>query len=69
LKIPPKGLSHSFMDLTDPALDFVEMAHGMGMAGKLITRPEEIQPAMREALALGAPYVLEVRTEGRVPPQ
>ena len=69
LSIPPKELSHSFMDLTDPPLDFVEMAHGMGMAGKLITRPEEIQPAMREALALGAPYVLEVKTEGRVPPQ
>ena len=66
--ISPKGLSHSFMDLTDPPLNFVEMAHGMGMSGKLIIRPEEIQPAVREALDSGAPYVLEVRTEGQVPP-
>jgi len=41
----------------------------MGVAGKRITRPEEIQSAVTEALALEAPYVLEVVTEGRVPAQ
>jgi len=57
------------MDLTDPPLDFVEIARGMGLAGRCITQPDEIQPAMKEALALDRPYVLEVRTEGRVAAQ
>jgi benzoylformate decarboxylase len=69
LKIAPKGQPHPFMDLTDPPLDFVEIARGMGLDGKCITNPDDIQPALREALALDRPYVLEVRTEGSVPHQ
>jgi benzoylformate decarboxylase len=68
LNIAP-GRPYPFMDLTNPALDFVEIAHGMGVAGKHITRPDDIQPAVQEALALGVPYVLEVETEGRVAAQ
>ncbi len=66
-KIAPKGHPHPFMDLTDPPLDFVEIARGMGLDGKLITKPDDIQSAVREALSLDRPYVLEVRTEGNVP--
>jgi benzoylformate decarboxylase len=68
LNIPP-GRPYPFMDLTSPALDFVEIAHGMGVAGQRVTRPGDIQPAVRDALARNAPYVLEVETEGRVPAQ
>jgi len=68
LDIPP-GRPYTHLDLTHPVLDFVEIAHGMGVAGKRITRPEEIQPAVTEALSLGTPYVLEVVTEGSVPAQ
>jgi benzoylformate decarboxylase len=68
LNIPP-GRSYTHLDLTHPVLDFVEIAHGMGVAGRRITQPDEIQPAVAEALALGAPYVLEVVTEGSVPAQ
>ena len=67
--IAPKEQPHPHMDLTDPPLDFVEIARGMGLAGRCITQPDEIQPAMKEALALDRPYVLEVRTEGRVAAQ
>lgn len=63
------GRPYPFMDLTDPPLDFVEIAHGMGMAGKRVTHPKDIQPAVTEALTLGVPYVLEVMLEGRVPAQ
>jgi len=63
----PAGRPFTHLDLTNPALDFVEIAHGMGVAGKRITRPEEIQPAVTEALEMEAPYVVEVVTEGRVP--
>ena len=65
----PAGRPYTHLDLTQPVLDFVEIAHGMGVAGKRITHPDEIQPAITEALALGAPYVLEVVTEGSVPAQ
>jgi len=65
----PAGRPYTHLDLTQPVLDFVEIAHGMGVAGKRIAHPDEIQPAVAEALALGEPYVLEVVTEGSVPAQ
>jgi benzoylformate decarboxylase len=68
LHIPP-GRPYPFMDLTEPALDFVTMAQGMGVAGQRVTRPDDIQPVVTAALALGTPYVVEVMTEGRVPAQ
>ncbi|MBW2085509.1 MAG: thiamine pyrophosphate-binding protein, partial [Deltaproteobacteria bacterium] len=58
--------NYPFMDLTDPPLDFVEIARGMGIEGKSVTRPEDVKPAVKEALSLDKPYVLEVRTEGRL---
>lgn len=67
--IAPKGQPHPHMDLTDPSLDFVEMARGMGLGARCITQPDEIQPAFKEALSLNKPYMLEVRTEGKVPTQ
>ena len=57
------------MDLTNPVLDFIEIAHGMGIAGRRISDPNEIQPAVTEALSRNAPYVVEVVTDGTVPPQ
>ena len=65
----PPGRPYPSMDLTDPRLDFVEIAHGMGVSGQRVRHPGEIQPAVAEALTLGKPYVLEVLTEGRVPAQ
>jgi thiamine pyrophosphate-dependent acetolactate synthase large subunit-like protein len=55
------------MDLTNPALDFVEIAHGMGVSGRRVTHPADIQAAVREALALEKPYVLDILMDGRVP--
>ena len=57
------------MDLINPVLDFIEIAHGMGIAGRRISDPHEIQPAVTEALSRNAPYVVEVVTDGTVPPQ
>ena len=51
----PAGRPYTHLDLTNPTLDFVEIAHGMGVAGKRITRPEEIQSAVTEALSTGCP--------------
>lgn len=63
------GRPYPFMDLATPSLDFVEIAHGMGVAGSRVEHPEAIQPAITAALASGKPYVLEVVTEGSVPAQ
>lgn len=68
LDITP-GRPYPHMDLTQPTLDFVEIAHGMGVAGQRVTQPEALQPAIAAALAAQAPYVLEVVTEGSVPVQ
>jgi len=65
----PAGRPYTHLDLTQPELDFVEIAHGMGVAGRRLTHPDDIAPAVTAALALGAPYVLEVVTAGRVPAQ
>ncbi len=54
------------MDLTDPELGFVEMAAGMGVAGTRVTEPEELSAAVREALAAGAPRLIDVVIEGKL---
>jgi benzoylformate decarboxylase len=65
----PEGRPYPFMDFTEHQLDFTDMARGMGVAAKRVCHPDEIRTAVQEALASGAPYLLDVRTEGRVPAQ
>ncbi len=65
----PSGRPYPFMDFTNPPLDFVHLAQGMGVAGQRVTHPAAIEPAVQDALALGTPYILDVRTEGSVPTQ
>ncbi|ETW99097.1 MAG: hypothetical protein ETSY1_16190 [Candidatus Entotheonella factor] len=68
LDIAP-GRPYPFMDFDDPPLDFVQIAQGMGVASQRVTQPEDIETAVKTALAANAPYLLEVVTEGRVPAQ
>lgn len=63
----PPGRPYPSMDLTQPALDFIEIAHGMGIAGRRIADPDDIQPAVQEALSADAPFILEVITDKSVP--
>ena len=51
------------MDL--PALDFVAMAGGMGVAGQRIDDPTALGEAARRAFASGRPYLLEVVVAGK----
>ena len=48
------------MDLRDPALDYVSLAHGMGLKARRISDPTELASALREAIASGEPNLLEV---------
>ena len=54
------------MDLLDPPLGFVEMAAGMGVEGTRVTEPDALAAAVRDALASGAPHLIEVAVEGKV---
>jgi benzoylformate decarboxylase len=53
------------MDLGQPTLGFVEMARGMGVQGKLVSKPEELQQAVREARSARGPYLLDVVVSGK----
>jgi benzoylformate decarboxylase len=49
------------MDLREPEIDFVELAHSMGVPARRVTEPDEVVPALRAAMASGAPGLLDVR--------
>ena len=38
-----------------------KLAEGLGASGELVTKPSEIQPALKRAVDAGRPYVLDVR--------
>ncbi len=67
LGLTPKGEPHPYMDLNDPPLDFVGIAKSMGLEGEKVTRPEDIETAVKAALDANKPYLLEVITEKAVP--
>lgn len=53
------------MDLTRPALGFVDMARGMGVAGTHVAKADEIRAAVSAAFASGKPHVVEIEIEGK----
>jgi benzoylformate decarboxylase len=48
------------MDLRDPEIDFTGLAQSMGVAARRIVEPQDFAPALREAMASGAPRLIEV---------
>ncbi len=56
---------YAHMDLARPALGFVEMAAGMGVAGTRATRPDEIGPALRRAFEAKRPHLVEIAIEAK----
>jgi len=58
--------------LGDPDIDFVALAHAQGIAGKKVRRPDELRPALHEAvdnIRDGKPYLLEVEIAPRIDSQ
>jgi thiamine pyrophosphate-dependent acetolactate synthase large subunit-like protein len=55
-----RGRPYAHMDLTDPDLNFDKIAESFGVPGRQIERPEEIGPAIREALESGGPMLIDV---------
>ena len=61
-----RGGSYRHLDLTDPDIDYVSVARGFGVEARRVTAPEDIGPAVKEAFASGAPYLLELVIDGTV---
>jgi len=53
------------MDLTGPALGFVDLAKGMGVAGTHVAKADDIKAAVAAAFRSGKPYLLEIEIEGK----
>lgn len=52
---------YSSVELTNP--DFVKIAEGFGVAGKTISKPEELSDSIAEMLAHDGPYLLHIMVE------
>ena len=55
------------MDLTDPPLRFDLLAEAMGVPARRVERPDEIQPALREAIAHDGPFLVDVAIDSPLP--
>ena len=53
------------MDLSNPVINFVDMARGMGVAGARVARADDIKPAVAAAFKSGRPHLLEIEIEGK----
>ena len=63
--------AHEFpvsFDLSKPAMRFDEMARSMGVPAARIETLDQIEPAIRQALATTGPFLLDVVLEGDVRP-
>ncbi|MBK8476184.1 MAG: thiamine pyrophosphate-binding protein [Opitutaceae bacterium] len=56
-------------DLSNPPLGFVELARGLGVAGRRVSQPAEVAPAIREMLAHPGPFLLDLVLTGDVHPE
>jgi benzoylformate decarboxylase len=56
---------YAHMDLAGPALGFVEMAAGMGVAATRVTEADGIAAAIKAAFASGKPHVVEIAIEAK----
>jgi benzoylformate decarboxylase len=63
---PEHELPHSF-DLSHPVIDFAALAKSMGVPGVRVERPEEVGPAIRQALTYNGPFLIDLVLTDHVP--
>ena len=56
------GERYSYTVLDD-AVDYVKVAEAMGAKGFRVTKKEELEPALREAIKLNIPCVIDCQIE------
>ncbi|MDJ0796493.1 MAG: thiamine pyrophosphate-binding protein [Calothrix sp. MO_167.B12] len=66
--IPDHDYPLSF-DLSKPVIYFDEMARSMGVEAVRVEKPEEIAPAIKQALAHKGPFLIDVVLEAEVHPE
>jgi thiamine pyrophosphate-dependent acetolactate synthase large subunit-like protein len=67
-QLPEHDYPLSF-DLSKPELDFVKMAHSMGISGVRVEKPREIVPAIEQALSHKGAFLIDLVLEGDVRPE
>jgi benzoylformate decarboxylase len=53
-------------DLSQPVIDFCQIAGGMGIPARQIDNPEQLGTALKEAFNLGKPNLVEVRVDSKI---
>jgi len=66
--VPERDFPLSF-DLSKPDIRFAEIARSLGVAAVRVERPEEVAPAIRQALDHQGPFLIELLLEGNVHPE
>lgn len=66
--IPEHDFPLSF-DLSKPAIRFDDLARSMGVEAIRVEKPEEIAPAIKQALAHNGPFLIDLVLEGNVHPE
>ncbi len=54
------------MDFDDPPVDFASMAASLGLRSRRVVDPDDVGPALEEALAHAGPTLLDVMVDGRL---
>jgi pyruvate dehydrogenase (quinone) len=51
-----------------PDVRYADFARSLGLEGTRVEKPEQVEPAWRQALAADRPFVIDFRTDPAVPP-
>jgi thiamine pyrophosphate-dependent acetolactate synthase large subunit-like protein len=65
---PPDQPFPPSFDICGPRVDFVSLAHGLGVPGCRVSQPTQIAGAITTMLNHDGPYLIELVLEGKVPP-
>ena len=62
------GIGRDAPGLDLPGIDLVGLAHSLGCAGEVVSRPDALDAALRRGLDAGQPYLVNVLVDPTVPP-
>jgi benzoylformate decarboxylase len=55
------------MDITDPEIDFVDLAKGLGLGAASAAKPDELRSAVARALDHSGPFLIDCKLERSIP--
>lgn len=64
--VPERDFPDCF-SLGRPAIDFAALAQSMGVPGIRVEKPEQVRPAVQQALACNGPFLIDLVVTSRVP--